>query len=256
MLSISCPGCGADLPLPPSCDFLSCAYCQSTLFADTADVVRCLYTPVSADAGRIVSYLRRFLSEYELSSPVELSNFEGLYLPFWRLSRQSRVLERPAFSVSYESLQGCRLPQGVSYRDVSEDDRRAMPMRWLAPELSLETMLGEWRRIHQEPAENLQTELRYVPVFTVEYSYENRTYRATVDGVTGAVLPEEIPPNPVLELNRRAVLWSLAVASVFFVEAALLPGFWLPAAACAATAAAFYPVLHRALLGGADGHAA
>jgi hypothetical protein len=129
--------------------------------------------------------------------------------------------------------------------------REESSMAWLAPTIALEAALSEWERRYDQPAENVRALLLLAPVYTAEYEYEGAVYRATMDGVTGRVLPEEIPPSPALLLDRKTLTLGLGAGALFLVEGLLLPGLWLTLAAYAATGVLLYPAAARMLLGGA-----
>ncbi|UCF81551.1 MAG: hypothetical protein JSV08_03830 [Acidobacteriota bacterium] len=207
-------------------------------------------------------YLRRFLSRYGLWAPVEVRNFEGLYLPFWHIEKTQRTpspsprgLERAAFSLPYLGLQGYRPPR-TGFERLLGRKRKESAMAWLAPTVSLEAALSEWEHRYGEPrgaegGENVR--LLLAPVYTAEYEYEGAVYRATMDGVTGRILPEEIPPSLALLLDRKTITLGLGAGALFLVEGLLLPGLWLTLAAYAATGAFLYPAARRACFWEAQG---
>jgi hypothetical protein len=247
--------------------FFECARCDSTLFPGLSRrelfrTVLCHYAPARAQASDLVPYLRRFLSRYGLWAPVEVRNFEGLYLPFWHIEKTQRTptplgrgAERAAFSLPYLGLQGYRPPR-AGFERLLGQKRKESAMAWLAPTLALEAALSEWERRHGEPrhaegesSENIR--LLLAPVYTAEYEYEGAVYRTTMDGVTGRILPEEIPPSPALLLDRKTLTFGLGAGALFLVEGLLFPGLLLTLAAYAATGALLYPVAARMLLGSA-----
>lgn len=261
-LTVRCAHCGAETELPIEAGLFECAHCDSTLFSDlsrreASRTVLCRYAPAKAQASDLVPYLRRFLSRYGLWAPVEVRNFEGLYLPFWHIEKTQRTpsptprgFERAAFSLPYLGLQGYRPPHTGLERLLGQK-RKESAMAWLAPTLALEAALSEWERRYGQPAENVLIRLLLAPVYTAEYEYEGAVYRATMDGVTGRILPEEIPPSPALLLDRKTLGLCLGAGALFLVEGLLLPGLWLTLAAYAATGALLYPAAARMLLGGA-----
>ena len=251
-------------------DLFECAHCDSTLFSDlsrreASRTVVCHYAPARAQASDLVPYLRRFLSHYGLWAPVEVRNFEGLYLPFWRIEKKqlpsappSQWLERAAYSLPYLGLQGYRPPPRTDFERLLGQKRKESAMEWLAPTLTLEAALSEWERRYGQSghvegggAGNVRARLLLAPVHTAEYEYEGAVYRATMDGVTGRVLPEEIPPSTALLLDRKTLALGLGAGALFLAEGLLLPGLGLTLAAYAATGTLLYPAAARMLLGSA-----
>lgn len=243
--TVDCSRCAGKIPMPETSGFIHCEFCGTGHYLDTRDVVLCLALKVQIQSGSLVPRLRTYLNNHGLTGNLELRNFEGVYFPVWEVRLGSRILRRTAASSPYEEIQAMRIPPGVFepvHFEVSDT------MEWWLPDVSEEVVRNEWASLYPEETGKLAIRLLYVPVYTLEYDYSGRTFRATLDAVGGKILSEEIPPAPHLAMDRSVLFLCILLGLFFAAEAVFFPGFWITLGVFFVSGLGMYPLIKRHLL--------
>lgn len=216
---LRCTQCGARLEVASDQTLLVCDFCDAALAAgDGATVFHEILAPTVA-AGTVPSHLRRFLASSQVVAGADRAARIGParleYFPFWAFTvgdpgGEERTVLEPAAPSALQGLQGLTLPVGQA-RAMSAEAAGDTPV--VTPDVPLETA-REWLTARHPGASVRRTVLTHVPLFQLEYELTGRSYRAAVDGSSGAVLPAEFPTR--VETPFRAVA-GLALA-VFVIE--------------------------------------
>jgi hypothetical protein len=146
---------------------------------------------------QVAAHLRRFLggtsTVADLDKKARLGDPKLEYFPFWAFTVTGhggeQVVLQPAAPSSLQGLQGIELPAGTT-RPMKQEITGDTPV--VEPEVPLDTA-REWLTARHGEVTVRQTVLYHLPMFKTPYSWQGRTYRAAVDGVSGKVFPADFP---------------------------------------------------------------
>jgi uncharacterized C2H2 Zn-finger protein len=218
---LRCPQCGGDLRADHGQIFLSCPYCNSTVYLDKSQVVFHWYLSPTLEENQARGALARWMAgnltvkDLDKKSQVVSTSFE--YFPLWYFKnrdskgRESIYLE-PAAAISVSELRNLRLPAGDLKRYDDTIAAHAHP-----PSVPLRTALG-WLREHHNVGEGEVQEqaLVHIPIFTFKYVFEGIAYTTVVEAATGIVFANIYPAKaegPYLLAGGAAALVFLCLAS-------------------------------------------
>lgn len=194
---LTCTQCGAELHPDEGQIFLTCPFCDSTVYVDKSRVVFHWYVAPTLDEAKARASLARWMSGNQTvkdldrkSSIVEVS---FTYFPMWYFKiRHSRSGEEirmlPAAATAVSEIGHLNLPAGDLRRYESELDAQAQ-----TPTVPLQTAL-QWMGNGDDASANiLEQSLVHIPLFTIKYSYQGRLYTALVEAATGGVFANIYP---------------------------------------------------------------
>jgi DNA-directed RNA polymerase subunit RPC12/RpoP len=196
-VAVACTQCGASIEPRAGERLLKCPYCDTALVVDgSATLIHEVMAP-TIPLEQVPAHLRRFLggtaTVADLDKKAHLGNAELEYFPFWAFTvvgtGGERVVLQPAAPSSLQGLQGLELPPGDT-RPMREELTAGSPV--IEPEVPLETA-REWLTARYGDVSIRQTVLYHLPMFRTPYTWQGRTYRAAVDGVSGKVFPADFP---------------------------------------------------------------
>ena len=192
-----CTQCGGELHPDEGQLFLTCPYCESTVYIDKSRVVFHWYLASTLDEGKARSNLARWMAGNDtvknLDKKAKLAGVSFEFFPFWHFkSRDKAGTERiwlePAAATSVSEMKKIKIPAGDlrNYEDsiTSQAHNPTVPLttvtQWLSTRLPSE-------------AKVIETALVHIPIYTFKYVYNNETYTAIVEGATGGVFANIFP---------------------------------------------------------------
>ena len=196
-MAVACTQCGASIEPRAGERLLQCPYCDTALVVDgSATLIHEVMAP-TIPVEQVPAHLRRFLggnaTVADLDKKARLGDAELEYFPFWAFTvvgtGGERVVLQPAAPSSLQGLQGLELPPGDT-RPMREELTGDSPV--IEPEVPLETA-REWLTARYGEVSIRQTVLYHLPMFRTPYTWQGRTYRAAVDGVSGKVFAADFP---------------------------------------------------------------
>lgn len=192
-----CTQCGGELHPDEGQIFVTCPYCNSTVYLDKSRVVFHWYLASTLDENNARSNLARWMAgnqtvkDLDKKSKVIGVSFE--YFPVWYFktrtkSGSEKIWLEPGAATSISELKSMNLPAGdLRKYDPNLDSQAHMPT------VPLETV-SEWigSRI-PAGAETIETALVHIPLYTFKYSFKGETFTAVVEGGTGGVFANIYP---------------------------------------------------------------
>jgi hypothetical protein len=192
-----CTQCGGELHPDEGQIFLTCPYCESTVYVDKSRVVFHWYLASTLDETKARANLARWMggndTVKDLDKKAQLAGSSFEYFPFWHFkSRDQTGTERiwlePAAAISISELKKIKIPAG----DLRKYEEAITPQAH-DPTVPLSTVT-QWMDARLPAGANLiETALVHIPIYTFKYVYKNDTYTAIVEGATGGVFANIFP---------------------------------------------------------------
>jgi DNA-directed RNA polymerase subunit RPC12/RpoP len=232
-VAVACTQCGASIAPRAGERLLECPYCDTALVVDgSATLIHEVMAP-TVPFEQVPAHLRRFLggtsTVADLDKKAQLGDPVLEYFPFWAFTvvgkEGEHVVLQPAAPSSLQGLQGIELPAGDT-RPMNAELAGGAPV--IEPEVPLDTA-REWLTARYGEVSIRQTVLYHLPMFRTPYSWQGKTYRAAVDGVSGKVFPADFPAKaeaPFVGVAMLAIvifgLEGLVIQNLVFKLAAYL----------------------------------
>ena len=215
-----CTQCGGELHPDEGQLFLTCPYCESTVYLDKSRVVFHWYLASTLDEAKARANLARWMGGNEtvkdLDKKARLAGSSFEFFPFWYFKSQEssgkeRIWLEPAAATSVSELKKIKIPAG----DLRKYDDSITPQAH-EPTVPL-TTVNQWleRRLPAD-AKVIETALVHIPIYTFKYTYKNETYTAIVEGATGGVFANIFPAkaeSPFQLVGGLAALIFLCLAT-------------------------------------------
>jgi DNA-directed RNA polymerase subunit RPC12/RpoP len=220
---IHCTQCGGELHPDEGQIFITCPYCNSTVYLDKSQVVFHWYLAPTVDQQEAHSSLARWMAGNEtvkdLDQKSKVVNVAFEYFPLWYFKRRDggreEILLEPAAATSVSEIRRLKLPAGDLRKYEADLDTQAQ-----APSVPLQAALG-WLEERQIPQDEIAEQaLVHIPLYTFKYNYQGNTYTAIVEAATGGVLANIFPAKA--EAPYRAIG---CVTAIVFLCLALFPLF-------------------------------
>jgi DNA-directed RNA polymerase subunit RPC12/RpoP len=236
-MKVRCTQCGAEIPIEEDAGFIQCEYCGTHLFVEVDRTVQHYNFRPRMEAGSLASTIMRELSRLELTLPVEITRAELVYFPFWQITtEQGRNVTIPGAITTIENLAGVTIPAG----DLKFFDPENIPSgKIIPPETLLDGALAQFKGLNLRD-EVKESALIHLPVFLVSYRYQDNSYEAAVDALSGNVYADEYPPLPIRDKDRFFGLMMLVTMLIFVLEGVLIRGFGFTILAYALTGVPLY----------------
>jgi hypothetical protein len=194
---VTCTQCGGELHPDQGQIFLTCPYCNSTVYLDKSQVVFHWYLAPTLDEAKARAALARWMAGNEtvkdLDKKAQLQGSTFEYFPVWYFKRRApegkeTILLEPAAATSVSEIRHLNLPAG----DLRRYDP-ALEAQAHMPSVPLASVLGwlEERRI--PPQEIAERALVHLPIYTFKYAFAGQPYTALVEAGTGRVLANIFP---------------------------------------------------------------
>jgi hypothetical protein len=192
-----CTQCGGELHPDEGQIFLTCPYCESTIYVDKSRVVFHWYLTPTLDENKAGANLSRWMGGNEtvknLDKKARITGSSFEFFPFWYFKSQDpsggeRIWLEPAAATSVSELKKINIPAG----DLRKFDDRITPQAH-NPTVPLTTVTRWLETRLPEEANVIETALVHIPIYTFKYHYKNDTYTAIVEGATGGVFANIFP---------------------------------------------------------------
>jgi DNA-directed RNA polymerase subunit RPC12/RpoP len=219
---LNCTQCGGELHPDEGKIFITCPFCNSTVFLDKSQVVFHWFIAPTLDEGKARASLARWMSSSQtvkdLDRKSKISEAGFSYFPLWYFKLgtaggKEQMAIRPAAATAVSEIRNLRLPAGDLRRFAAEVESQSAP-----PSVPLQAA-REW--VTQEAgSENsvLEQSLVHIPLYTFKYSYQGGEYTAVVEGATGEVFANIYPAKA--ETPYRLVGF---ISALVFLCLALFP---------------------------------
>lgn len=222
--SVLCTQCGGKNEVATGHRFITCVFCDTTLFVDRAQVVFHYRLPALLSSEGAAAALRRWMAGNDtvkdLDRKAQIESFEAVSFPVWLFrtseSGAERVFFEPAAPTPIPQVTELSIPAGRLEPYRSEDEE----MRVIEVQVPLETAVGWLEQRQAGPVH--ETALVRVPFWTCKYRFEGKSYHAAIDASTGAVLagvyPEKAESPYILVAVLGLILFGiegLAIANLF-----------------------------------------
>jgi len=193
---VLCTQCGGELHPDEGQIFLTCPYCNSTVYLDKSQVVFHWYLAPTLDESAAQAALQRWMAGNQtvkdLDQKARILAGSFSYFPLWyfkhRRDGREQILLEPAAATSVSELKRLNLPAGDLRKYSPDLDAQAEP-----PTAPLDAALA-WLAERGLPAgELIEKALVHVPLFKFKYTYQGNTYTAVVEAGSGAVFANIFP---------------------------------------------------------------
>ncbi|PKN86497.1 MAG: hypothetical protein CVU46_07455 [Chloroflexi bacterium HGW-Chloroflexi-8] len=218
--TILCTQCGGEIHPDEGQIFITCSFCDSTIYVDKGKVVFHWYIDPTINPDQVNSILFRWMSGNQtvkdLDKKCRLISREFLFFPLWyfkvRLKGNGEsILLQPAAATSISELKNLKIPAGDLKKYAFEIDIDAQ-----TPTVPLEAARA-WLDENIIQGEPLEIFMVHIPIFIIKYMYQNRIYTAVVEAGTGKVFANVYPSKseaPYILAAGLTALVYLGLASV------------------------------------------
>jgi hypothetical protein len=228
---LQCTQCGGELHPDEGQIFVTCPYCNSTVYLDKSQVVFHWSLAPTLDTAKAKGALARWMAGNQtvkdLDQKATLTGVTFEYFPFWyfkfRAANGKEELRlEPAAATSVSEIKNFNLPAGDLLKYDPELDSQAQSPT--APLQAVLGWLGETETLFSDKTTDvIETALVHIPIFTCKYTYRGETYTAIVEAATGGVFANIYPAKA----EAPYLLAGGASAAVFLCLAVIPLGFAL-----------------------------
>lgn len=219
---VYCTQCGGELHPDEGQIFLTCPFCNSTVYLDKSQVVFHWYLASTLDEVKARASLARWMAGNQtvkdLDRKAQITGMTFEYFPMWYLKQRSpngneRDYLLPAAATSVTEIRQMNLPAGdLRKYEASLESQSHVPS---VPLQAIDAWLGQ----HAIPPEEIaERALVHIPLYTFKYTFQGNPYTAIVEGGTGGVYAN-IYPAKVEAPYRLAG----GLAALIFLCLALFP---------------------------------
>ncbi len=194
---VHCTQCGGELHPDEGQIFLTCPYCNATVYLDRSRVVFHWYLAPTLDEEKARASLMRWMAGNQtvkdLDRKAKLLGATFEFFPMWYFKRKDAsgketVLLLPAAATSISELRRLNLPAG----DLRKYER-SIDTQATQPSVPLQAALN-WLDESKVPQNEIaEQSLVHLPIYTFKYSYQNSIYTAVVEAATGLVFANLYP---------------------------------------------------------------
>lgn len=172
-MKISCPQCGADFQLDKPDAYISCHFCQNSLFIDLDDIFPVFAFKSVIEPHQIGAYLKKDFEKMGFNEELDIVDSIPVYFPFWQLEGESEVISA---SSRFPKNRTGLLSANRIFFDARTVDYRI-----------------ELIEIDTQPEESQKRYLYFYPFFKVLVRFREKQYEFFVNAVSGEVFGDPIP---------------------------------------------------------------
>jgi len=192
-----CTQCGGELHPDQGQLFITCPFCNSTVYLDKSQVVFHWYLTPTMDEPKARTFLTRWMAGNDtvkdLDKKARLVGVTFEYFPMWYFKRRDargseQLFLQPAAATSISEIKRLTLPAGDlrNYDHEADADARQ-------PTVPLQAAQA-WMQAQGVRAEEVaESALVHLPVFNYKYAYNGQQYTALVEAATGKTLANIFP---------------------------------------------------------------
>ncbi|OJX40874.1 MAG: hypothetical protein BGO78_12430 [Chloroflexi bacterium 44-23] len=216
-----CNQCGTQVQPYEGQVFITCPFCDSSIYIDENQVVFHYYVSPALDADGANAALFRWMSDShsvkDLDQQARRLSTEFLFLPIWYFrvkmaGNGETILLKPARAISVTELMNLK----ISASDLLPY-HRDLGLEAALPSVPLEAALG-WLTEKKIVGVPLETFLVHIPIFIIKYNYQDRIYSAVVEAGTGKVFANFYPMK-----SEGAYLRIAGLVALIYLGLALIP---------------------------------
>ena len=218
---LTCTQCGGELHPDEGQFFVTCPYCNSTVYLDKSRVVFHWRLAPTLDDKAAAASLARWMAgndtvkDLDKKSRILGQTFQ--YFPVWyfkvKSGNKEQVFLEPAAATSVTELRTINLPAG----DLQKYDDSLTPQS-VEPSVPLDAAIS-WLAQKQVDAQQVaESALVHIPIYTFKYEFKNQAFTAVVEAATGRALANIFPAKA--EAPYLAI--GVVTASVFLFLAGVL----------------------------------
>jgi predicted RNA-binding Zn-ribbon protein involved in translation (DUF1610 family) len=228
---VTCTQCGGELHPDEGQIFLTCPFCNSTVYIDKSQVVFHWYLAPTLDETKARGALSRWMAGNQtvkdLDRKAQISEVAFQFFPMWFFKRRraggsEQIDLMPGAATAVSEIVRLRLPAGDLRKYNQDIDAQAVP-----PTVPLQAALGWLAAEQQAPKEEIaEQSLVHIPLYIFKYSYQGKIYTALVEGATGEVIANIYPAKaeaPYRVVGGLAALVYLCLA-LFPIAGGILNG--------------------------------
>lgn len=216
-----CTQCSGELHPDEGQFFITCPYCNSTVYLDKARVVfHWRLAPTLDDAAAAASLARWMAGNDTVKDLDKKSRILGQtfqYFPVWyfkvRSGDRERVFLEPAAAISITELRSLNLPAG----DLQKYDDALTPQS-VQPNVPLDAAISWLAQKQVNTRQVAESALVHIPIYTFKYGFRDQIFTAVVEAATGRTLANIFPAKA--EAPYQAI--GLVTALVFLCLASIL----------------------------------
>jgi hypothetical protein len=218
---LTCTQCGGELHPDEGQIFLTCPYCNATIYLDKSRVVLHYSIAPTLDAQKASGELRRWMSSSEtvkdLDQKSQVTGQVFQFFPVWyfKWGQNEQITLQPAAATSVSELAKIHIPAGDLSPYTAALDAQAEQ-----PSVPLEAAL-DWFRQSNPKAEVKEMSLVHVPIYIFKYTFKAQTFTAVVDAASGTVMANIFPAKAEAPYLLVGIM-----AAVVYLCLALIPLFW------------------------------
>jgi hypothetical protein len=197
-MKVACPQCGGETQVETPDSFISCSFCQASLFIDLESVTPVFTFSPEIESQRVPLYLKQDFDKVGIGQLLVIREVLPLYLPFWGETGQN-LLRRASSIFPAE-----RIPAPAGTRRCTDPDLPPSPEFALPP-------------IDLQPPEN-KRQLFLVPFYDVRVSFRDHIRRFFVSAVSGNVYGERLAVLPQAGTGWRRLVFPAFLFSMLAVN--------------------------------------
>jgi hypothetical protein len=236
-VQIKCTKCGGVIAYPGDDQFVSCTYCECSLYVHfEGNATHYLLQP-SVTTRILPAYLEKWLKAHDYAEKPRVVRIRFMYFPFWFFQTGDGTCLLPAAAVSQREILEFGLPGGDLRFFRTENCHGA---EVIPPTVYASAARDRLAASHPDAGAVERVNLLHYPVYHIAYQYGGREYLAVVDGATGKVQAYERPPAEGDDRTRRFALIAAVSFIAFFVIDLLINSFWLSVPADMAAGTVIY----------------
>ncbi|MEJ2368258.1 MAG: hypothetical protein P8Z49_07905 [Acidobacteriota bacterium] len=239
-MDVQCANCSAKFQVTRDQVFMTCPFCDSTLYLDRARTFRHFVYPPEVPAARVPILLEEALRRGERPvMPVE--GVEKQLLPFWGVKEGGPPRPVPAFSPVPPVLKSYTFPTSETNLDNPDAAKEFNRVP------CAEAASAHWDNENSRPE---AFSLYMSPFYKARYGAGASQYAAWIDAVGGRVYLEDPPPPITGAISKRSFWLLTGLFVAFFLEGLLVPHFGWGLLGAVVVVGATYPFLKNIFTGG------
>ena len=216
----NCTQCGGDLHPDEGQLFITCPYCNSTVYLDKARVVFHWSLAPTLDDKAAAASLARWMTGNDtvkdLDKKARILGQTFQYFPVWyfkvKSGEKERIFLEPAAATSITELRSLNLPAG----DLQKYDDALVPQS-VEPSVPLDAALLWLAQKQVNTQQVVESALVHIPIYTFKYGFKNQMFTAVVEAVTGRAIANIFPTKaeaPYLTVGCLTALVFLCLAGI------------------------------------------
>lgn len=216
----NCTQCGGELHPDEGQFFVTCPYCNSTVYLDKARVVFHWRLAPTLDDNAAAASLARWMAgndtvkDLDKKSRILGRTFQ--YFPVWYFKIKSdgkeQIFLEPAAATSITELRNLNLPAG----DLQKYDDALIPQS-IEPSVPLDAALTWLAQKQVNTKQVTESALVHIPIYTFKYGFKDQAFTAVVEAATGRTLANLFPAKaeaPYLAVGCATAMVFLCLAGV------------------------------------------